>query len=63
MAKYRKGQTELHCVFVGLEKAYDTVSHCVRKSGVAEKYVGVVQDMYKDKETLVRWGVKGTCGF
>ena len=25
MEKYRKGQRELHCVFVDLEKAYDRV--------------------------------------
>ena len=48
MKKYREGQKELHCVFVDLEKAYDKVSreevwYCMIKSGLAEKYVRIVQ--------------------
>ena len=45
----REGQKELHCACVDLEKAYDKVPreevwYCMRKSGVAEKYVIILQD-------------------
>ncbi|KAK3520207.1 hypothetical protein QTP70_019359 [Hemibagrus guttatus] len=63
--KYRDGQRELHCVFVDLEKAYDRVPreelwYCMRKSGVAEKYVKVLQDMYERSRTVVRCAVGQT---
>ncbi|KAK3562864.1 hypothetical protein QTP86_011102 [Hemibagrus guttatus] len=63
--KYRDGQRELHCLFVDLEKAYDRVPreelwYCMRKSGVAEKYVRVVQDMYERSRTVVRGAVGQT---
>ncbi|KAK3522974.1 hypothetical protein QTP86_010295 [Hemibagrus guttatus] len=65
MEKYRGGQRELHCVFVDLEKAYDRVPreelwYCMRKSGVAEKYVRVVQDMCERSRTVVRCAVGQT---
>ncbi|KAK3509068.1 hypothetical protein QTP70_020206 [Hemibagrus guttatus] len=61
----RDGQRELHCVFVDLEKAYDRVPreelwYCMRRSGVAEKYVRVVQDMYERSRTVVRCAVGQT---
>ena len=68
MEKYREGQKELHCVFVDLEKAYDKVPreevwYCMRKSGLAEKYVRIVQDMYDDSTTAVGCAVGVTEGF
>ena len=59
MEKYKEGRKELHCVFVDLEKAYDRLPreelwYCMRKSGVPEKYVRVVQDMYRDNVTAVK---------
>ncbi|KAK3526893.1 hypothetical protein QTP86_003596 [Hemibagrus guttatus] len=48
-----------------LQKAYDRVPreelwYCMRKSGVAEKYVRVVQDMYERSRTVVRCAVGQT---
>ncbi|MCJ8739625.1 hypothetical protein PDJAM_G00049190 [Pangasius djambal] len=48
-----------------LEKAYDRVPreelwYCMRKSGVAEKYVRVVQDVYERSRTVVRCAVGQT---
>ena len=68
MEKYREGQKELHCVFVDMEKAYDKVPreevwYCMRKSGLAEKYVIIVQDMYDDSTTAASCAVGVTEGF
>uniref|UniRef100_A0A8C4R3C6 ribonuclease H n=1 Tax=Eptatretus burgeri TaxID=7764 RepID=A0A8C4R3C6_EPTBU len=64
MEKYREGQKE----FVDLEKAYDRVPrvelwHCMRKSGVVEKYVRIMQDMYEDSAAAVRCAVGMTDRF
>ncbi|KAK3551047.1 hypothetical protein QTP70_011505 [Hemibagrus guttatus] len=52
-------------VLENLEKAYDRVPreelwYCMRKSGVAEKYIRVVQDMYERSRTVVRCAVGQT---
>ena len=46
-------------MFLDLEKAYDRVPmqelwYCMKKSGAGERYVRIVQDMYKNSVTAVR---------
>ena len=56
MEKYKEGQRELHCVFMDLDKAYNSILreklwYCMRKLGMAKKYVRLVQDMYEDSNS------------
>lgn len=69
MEKY-KDQKELNCVFVDvdLEKPYNKVPreilwYCTKKSGVAEKYVRIAQNIYKDSETVARFVIGVADGF
>ncbi|KAK3545483.1 hypothetical protein QTP70_007728 [Hemibagrus guttatus] len=61
----KKSRRDELCGTENLEKAYDRVPreelwYCMRKSGVVEKYVRVVQDMYERSRTVVRCAVGQT---
>ena len=65
MEKHREKQQGLHIAFIDLEKAYDRVPRsevwrCLRVKRISEKYVKLVQDMYRDVRTHVTSSVGPT---
>ena len=68
MEKFREKQRDLHMVFIDLEKAYDRVPRqeiwrSLRERMVPEKYVRMIQEMYRNAWTRVRSSVGETEGF
>ena len=68
MEKFKEKQRDLHMVFIDLEKAYDRVPRqeiwrSLRVKMVPEKYVRMIQEMYKNAITRVRSSVGETDGF
>jgi hypothetical protein len=56
MEKYREKQRALYMVFIDLKKAFDQVPRqevwrSMREKGVPEKYVLLVQNIYKDVDS------------
>ena len=67
MEKFREKQRALHIVFIDLEKAYDRVPRqevwrSLREKMVPEKYVVLIQEMYRNVFTRVRSSVGETVG-
>ena len=57
--KHREGQKDIRVIFIDIEKAYDRVPReeiwrCMRERNVPEKYVKLIQDMYRGCKTKVR---------
>jgi len=66
--RYREGQVDLHIAFIDLKKAFDRVPrdelwNCMRERQIPDKYVRLIQDMYKGGITAVRSSVGMTNQF
>nr|XP_027218789.1 uncharacterized protein LOC113811277 [Penaeus vannamei] len=64
--RHREMKQGLHMVFIYLVKAYDRLLRqelwrCMRRRGMPEKYVRIMQDMYEGARTRMRTSV-GTTG-
>ena len=68
MRKHRKGQKDLHCLFMAMEKAYnpaprDELWYCLRKAKVTKKYVNVIQDMNESSSKRMKCVIESTNWF
>lgn len=66
--KYLEQGQQLHCVFIDLKKAFDSVPREVlwdslRRKTVPEPYIRAIQDMYQGSESVVRTAVGETDPF
>ena len=66
--KYREKKRDMHMTFIDLEKAYDRIPRqelwrCLREKLVPEKYVRLIQEMYRDARTSVKSAVGNTESF
>ena len=66
--KYRERRSNLHPVFIDLEKAYNLVPReelywCMREKLVPEKYIRMVKDTYAQSETVVQCAAGTTEAF
>ena len=57
--KHREGQKNIRVTFIDLKKAYDRIPReeiwrCSRERNVPEKYIRIVQDMYRGCKTVMR---------
>ncbi|XP_057550510.1 uncharacterized protein LOC130828560 [Amaranthus tricolor] len=68
MEKYRERKKDLHLVFIDLEKAYDSIPQSIiwdslKNSGISQKYITVIQDMYNRVSTNIQTPVGMTESF